>query len=237
MARARNLKPGFFKNEELADGGPYVQLLFAGLWTLADRKGRLEDRPRRIKAEVLPYYEGDIDPFIEKLASAGFILRYERDGNNYIQIINFEKHQTPHFKEADSTIPAPGKTSASPGNSGTSRADSLNPPTDSLNPPTSQQPRASDDALNERFAVFWLSYPNKKSKGKAEKSWKRIKPDEQLHDRILHALERAKKSEQWCKDGGKFIPHPATWLNAKGWEDEHSPQPPAVKKPKEFPKQ
>ena len=95
-------------------------------------------------------------------------------------------------------------------------------------------PCASGDALMTRFATFWLAYPKKRSRGDAEKVWKRIKPNEQLHDRILHALEQAKTSADWLKENGQFIPHPATWLNAKGWEDELSPQ--AVARQKEFPR-
>ena len=70
------------------------------------------------------------------------------------------------------------------------------------------------------FERFWLAYPKKKSKGDAEKAWAKLKPDESLHDRILDALERAKTSAEWCREGGRYIPYPASWLNSKGWEDE-----------------
>lgn len=70
------------------------------------------------------------------------------------------------------------------------------------------------------FQKFWEVYPKKKSKGQAEKAWIALKPDQQLHNRIYDALEQAKTSEEWIKDGGRFIPYPATWLRAKGWEDE-----------------
>jgi hypothetical protein len=72
------------------------------------------------------------------------------------------------------------------------------------------------------FEKFWNAYPRKKSKGDAEKAWKALNPDESLHDRITDALERAKTSADWRKEGGKYIPYPATWLRAKGWEDEDS---------------
>lgn len=71
------------------------------------------------------------------------------------------------------------------------------------------------------FSDFWELYPKKKSKGQARRVWVRLKPDEQLHDRIINALERAKTSEEWQKDNGRYIPYPATWLNAEGWEDEY----------------
>jgi DnaD/phage-associated family protein len=107
LARARNIKPGFFKNEELAELDPLARILFAGLWCLADREGRLEDRPKRIKAEILPYDDCDINEYLCELQDKGFILRYTVAGNKYIQVINFTAHQNPHHKEIASIIPAP----------------------------------------------------------------------------------------------------------------------------------
>jgi hypothetical protein len=72
------------------------------------------------------------------------------------------------------------------------------------------------------FDEFWAQYPKKRSKGRAERAWVKIKPDEQLFKAILDGLERAKTSGEWQKDSGQYIPYPATWLNAKGWEDEYS---------------
>ncbi len=72
----------------------------------------------------------------------------------------------------------------------------------------------------EGFEKFWRAYPKRASKGQAEKTWRRLRPNEQLIETIIQAIERAKTSEKWRKDGGQFIPYPATWLNAKGWEDE-----------------
>lgn len=72
------------------------------------------------------------------------------------------------------------------------------------------------------FLKFWQIYPKKKSKGQAEKAFSKINPDEQLLAVMIAAIERAKKSEDWIKEKGKYIPHPATWLNAKGWEDEET---------------
>lgn len=113
MARARNIKPAFFMNDDLADISPLGRLLFIGLWTIADREGRLEDRPRRIKAEVLPYDDCDVDSLLDDLQEHDFIIRYEVDGERYVQVTNFVKHQNPHVRETESTIPAPDKHSAS----------------------------------------------------------------------------------------------------------------------------
>lgn len=105
--RARNIKPGFFKNEQLPDCDPLARLLFIGLWCMADKRGRMEDRPRKIKLEILPCDNCDIEALLEQLQSCGFICRYEVGGRRYIQVINFDRHQHPHHKEPDSMLPAP----------------------------------------------------------------------------------------------------------------------------------
>lgn len=70
------------------------------------------------------------------------------------------------------------------------------------------------------FDIFWKAYPKKKSKGDAEKWWNKNKPSRELLIEMLAAIGKAKTSRDWEKEGGQYIPHPATWLNSKGWEDE-----------------
>lgn len=143
MARARNIKPGFFKNYMLADLGPCCQILFAGLWCLADREGRLEDKPRLIKAELFPYYDFDVNGGLTELARCNFVKRYVVNGESFIQVLNFKKHQSPHGTERASVIPECGAdesqnhcsaiipvvhgciTVDSPNNNGGNRPDSL----------------------------------------------------------------------------------------------------------------
>lgn len=107
MARMRTIKPGFFQNDILAEIEPLGRILFAGLWTIADRSGRLEDRPKRIKAELLPYDDCDIETLLSALNEKGFIVRYISGETRYIQVVNFCKHQSPHQKEPESSIPCP----------------------------------------------------------------------------------------------------------------------------------
>lgn len=148
MARSRNLKPGFFKNETLAECSPLARLLFAGLWCLADREGRLEDRPKRIRAEVLPYDDGSVDTMLDELHQAGFILRYQHGEGRFIQVVNFTRHQNPHVREPESTIPAPDEhqtsTIPAPDEHRTGPADSLLLIPDSLNPSTATAPADAD---------------------------------------------------------------------------------------------
>ena len=102
MARARNIKPGFFKNADLVETSFETRLLFVGLWTLADREGRLQDRPKQIKMELFPADNVDVDACLNELTQFDFIRRYVADGKKVIQIVSFSKHQIPHGKEADS---------------------------------------------------------------------------------------------------------------------------------------
>ncbi len=71
-----------------------------------------------------------------------------------------------------------------------------------------------------RFDEFWKAYPKKKNKGTAEKAWKKLSLGNGLFDKVIAGVERAKGTPDWQKENGTFIPHPASWLNARGWEDE-----------------
>ena len=70
------------------------------------------------------------------------------------------------------------------------------------------------------FDAFWRAYPRKVGKKAALRAWNRLRPEPDLTQRILEAVDFQKQWPQWTKDGGQFIPHPATWLNQGRWEDE-----------------
>lgn len=86
-------------------------------------------------------------------------------------------------------------------------------------------PPISPSKGDERFGVFWKAYPRKVGKGAAEKAFKRLKVNDDLLSEMLEAIESSKRSYQWTRDGGQYIPHPTTWLNQKRWEDEAEPVP------------
>lgn len=160
MARARNIKPSLFKNEILGVADPLYTILFEGLWVLADKEGRLEDRPLRIKAEILPYREGiNIVALLDWLEQNGFIKRYCARGIRCIVVLNFAKHQNPHKNETESELPAPPdegnelgacteKIGSRPDSNESARADSLNLIPDSLKPSlrSGQDEPAANDA-------------------------------------------------------------------------------------------
>jgi len=103
--RARNIKPGFFENELLCELSPATRLLYVGLWMLADREGRLEDRPKKIKLALFPMNDLDVDAMLNELACAHFITRYVAGEFKVISIDKFAEHQSPHGTERDSVLP------------------------------------------------------------------------------------------------------------------------------------
>jgi hypothetical protein len=107
MARSRNIKPGFYANEDLAECSVWARYIFPGLWMLADREGRIEDRPKRIKGELLRYDNVEVEPLLAELEQRGFIVRYAVGNRQLIQVAAFKKHQNPHHREAPSMLPAP----------------------------------------------------------------------------------------------------------------------------------
>lgn len=217
MARIRTIKPEFFTNEEVAAVSFEWRLLFVGLWLHADREGRLQDRPARLKAMLFPYDDLSVETGLGCLANEGLIVRYEGDGMRLIAIPGFSKHQQPHIKEAESVLPAPP-------NDQKHGASTLLQPVE----PVGREGKGTDQerngsvitALRARFDLFWSVYPRKVAKDAALKEWLKRSPDDALTERMIVAVNRHKASPQWTKDGGQFIPHARTWLSQGRWQDE-----------------
>ena len=181
---------------------------------------------RKAAARELNMKESTVRYRMNKLKSIGNIDIHSTTHYSVVTICNWSKYQ-----KADSEDSQP-----------------LEQP--NSQPDDSQQPASSqpDDTYNNlenvknveeckdtlaqtqknSFKQFWNTYPRKKSKGQAERAWKKIKPDDNLLNQILTGIEKAKLSHEWIKDNGVYIPYPATWLNAKGWEDEHKPYRPTT---------
>lgn len=190
MARARNIKPSFFQNEELGELLPIERLAFIGMWTIADFKGCIELRPKRLKVQLLPYDECDFESIVNNLEQSRFISTYSVLGQRYIKIINFEKHQNPHKNERESGSEIPDITvrddlinkindleiiENNPDKNGTAPADSLllipdSLNTDSLNPsslnPSVTPPENSGSSPEKETELqiacrnTWASYSN-----------------------------------------------------------------------------
>jgi hypothetical protein len=82
----------------------------------------------------------------------------------------------------------------------------------------------TSSTYSDEFERFWQAYPRKVGKGAAFKAWKKLNGTRPGADELVRIVEQHKKSEQWRRDGGQFIPHPQTWLNQERWNDELSVQ-------------
>lgn len=206
--------------------------MFVRLLMKADDYGRFHAEPRRLKAALFPLVENlratDVTKWLVELTNRHLILCYQSsDDRQLLAIPRFGQR----LKQSVPKFPAPpGMPDNWMPDDGGLHPDSRAPqPTSGSPPPTSgkfpEVPARDGDgdvkplAQPDGFARFWEQYPKKRSKGDAEKAWKAIRPDRVLLDRILQAIAQAKLTDDWQKSGGQFIPYPATWLRAKGWED------------------
>lgn len=105
MPRSRSIKPGFYSNEDLAECSHQARLLFPALWQMADRRGRLEDRPKRIKAYAWPFENADVESQLNELIRHGFLVRYSVCGRKLLWIAKFKENQHCHKDEAESELP------------------------------------------------------------------------------------------------------------------------------------
>jgi len=228
MPRIRYLKPEFFTDEDLAELSFQTRLTFEGLWCYADKAGRLEDRPRFLKAMIFPYDDIDMINELETLSKPKcngrlFIERYEYEGQKFIQIVNWDKHQKPHHTETDSKIPPPNtplkdkekiKGMEKQHEASTELSNGIK---------TVKQRLKSTELYNcPYFQEFWLFYPRKEGKGKAWEAWSKVspKPNAGMVQKMRSTIDILKCTNQWSRDNGQFIPFPSTWLNQRRWEDE-----------------
>lgn len=248
MSRARNLKPSFFKDEELVECGQAAMLLFAGLWTLADREGRLEDRPKLIKAEIFPYTDISVEAFLKVLDDKAFIVRYEVNGKKYIQIRSWHKHQKPHLKEAPSTYPAPpalnfperapekpGNSGASTGNSGTRTPStcSLQPSTFNPQPGTPAAPVAPPAPVDSLIAEICkeMRTRHRKTTGlggmELERTLCTVAADAVDPPAVLRAIRdrwRLSVEREWASSESKYWPNLLEWIGRRRYLDPAPPE-------------
>lgn len=220
------MKPSFFKNENLATLSPLNRLLLPALWCMADREGRLEDRPLRIKAEAFPYDACDIDKMLNKLADFQdpFIIRYQVDSKRYIQVVKASAHFHPHPNEVASIIPPPPPSTLPPMVKG------LHPKVKVLLPipePLGLNPLSpilkSESPLTESmpprggFEIVWKDYPRREGKKTAERHYNAsVKTMQDFLD-LKNALSNYLSQLQANRTEMQFTKMGATWFN--NWRD------------------
>lgn len=196
----------------------FEEVVFYRLIVTADDYGCIDGRPVLIKNELFPTRENvtrkSVEDAITKLVAVGLLFQYEFEGRPYLVFPTWEKHQ--RIRNKHRKYPAPPddiRLSADCCQMSANRlSESESNPNPNPNPNTTA--RARGDGAFDRF---WVEYPKKVGKGQAQKAFSKVPvPVETL----IEAVQRQRNSVQWQKDGGQYIPNPATWLNQRRWEDD-----------------
>lgn len=207
----RVIKESICTSEEIDSLTPEQEIFFYRLMVVVDDFGLMDARPAILKARCYPLKSFDISciqVFLGVLQGAGLLFLYSVNGKPYLSITNWSKHQQIRAKRAKYPMPNEGFEI-------TCNQLISDAPVIQSNP--IQSSSSSDDGL---FDEFWKKYPRREGKGEARKAWKKIKSPKQTLAEIVTALGWQTQTEQWVRDNGKFIPHPATYLNQQRWLDE-----------------
>ena len=194
--------------------GEFAQSLYPLIVVHCDDFGRMSGDAWSVKFQAHPTSARSVEDFNEALDAMERVVLIERydapDGSKCLAVNDFDAHQTGLHKRTQSKFPEP------PGNS--RKFPEI---------PSEQKGREqkgteqNKKGVSDGFAEFWNAYPRKVAKPDALKAWAKLKPDPDLQAAILDAL--AIQARAWTDK--KYIPHPATWLNGRRWEDEISAAP------------
>ena len=215
MSRIRTIKPDFFTSEDICALSPWARLLYIATWLEADREGRLRFRPGSWRLRYFPSDPVDMDAVTAELVERGLLRPY---GDGLAVIPAFTTHQVINGREAPSTLAEPPDQiidawgTRAHGNSLCTRS------TERTAAKSSKSSKAleADDPLFDRF---WSIYPRRVARQAAIKAWRQINPDQALTETICEAVARQSRRESWQRDNGIFIPHAATWIRGRRWED------------------
>lgn len=160
----------------------------------------------------LRYFPGDncdIQALCQELVTTGIVKLY---GNGLAFIPQFGKHQHVNPRESASILPEPPTST---------RHDASARVKSKIDPQVGREGkgREGNDA-GASFAIFYEAYPKKEAKKDAEAAFAKLNPDAELLAKMLAAIEAKRKSPDWQKEKGKFVPLPATWIRAERWNDE-----------------
>ena len=220
MADGRILSKRISRSSKIANlSSDTSRMFYSWLIPYLDVEGRLEADPKLLKADIAPLLDHITSKVIQniliELHRTGLIILYTANNKQYLQLVKFDENQKNLRKDRETPSTIPEAPAELPHTSGEAPAELPHKIKRSLRLREDQ-----DNICANFFARFYQAYPKRKSRGQAEKAFLKINPDEQLLDLMLSKIEQAKTSEGWIKEKGKYIPHPATWLNAKGWLDE-----------------
>jgi hypothetical protein len=217
MAEGRMLSKRITRSEKVAAlKTDTARMLYTWLIPYLDVDGRCDAHPSLLKADLaplLPHITPEkIKTILVELHSIGLIILYSLNGKQYLEVTKFDEHQKNLRKDRETPSKIPDMTQES------IQSDAgVTPELVPLKIKIKIKERESKRQV-PGFEEFWELYPRKVNKKEAQLKWNRVNlPSLEF---ILEAIKKQKQSQQWNTENGKYIPHPATWLNQERWNDE-----------------
>jgi len=218
----RIIKESICTSDNIDQLSAFHETVFYRLMVNCDDYGRMDARPKILSSRLFPLKDiraAQMEEALRALTSAELVILYEVDGKPFLQMKTWDRHQQVRAKK--SKYPSPDE-----GICKQMISDDIKCPRNPIQSESESNPnpKARVRETDGLFEVFWKEYPNKVKKPNALKAWNALKPDEELAAKIMQGLARWKQSDQWTRDDGRFVPHPATWLHGRQWEDEVKPR-------------
>lgn len=211
----RIIKESVCTSDSVDQLGWFEEVLFYRLIVNCDDYGRFDGRLAVIKNRLFPLKENltlkNVENAINKLARIGLITLYEADGKPFLFLPTWNEHQNVRAKK--SKYPEPVNICIQ------MNSDDCKCPRNPIQSESNPNPNPNPNArvrVEEEFEQFWAAYPRKENRKRAFEAFKKI---QEPLETLLGAIEAQKRSDQWRKENGRFIPHPATWLNGERWKD------------------
>lgn len=209
----RLVREGILTSDRVDKLDAAAEVFYRRLMSKVDDYGLYDARLSVLRSSLYPLRvdrvrEADISRSLAACQSAGLIALYQCDGKPYLQML-----RTGWQARSEAKYPLPPTTE-------NSCAQALTPAPVFVDVVVVESVSSAGKPARAGFDEFYAAYPRKVKPVDARKAWDKLKPDAELLARMLRAIAEQKKSPQWLKDGGQFIPYPATWLNAGEWDNQ-----------------
>ena len=227
---SRILKESICTSESLAYISAEAEILFYRLIVKADDFGLYYGSPKILASLLFPLNvptERKVSSWLAELVNGGLVATYIGDnGRQYLKLLSWDKHQNRRATKSKYPLPKEIKNTCnqtvSSDNSDTCTQMNTDFPVNVFENENEKRKRVSAQngaGVDDGFDRFWSAYPRKVGKKDAVKVWNQIRPNPDLTGEIVQGVERWKRSEQWSKDDGRFIPYPATFLRGERWNE------------------
>jgi hypothetical protein len=235
VARIRTIKPEFPQSESMGRVSREARLLFIMLWTLLDDEGRARGNSRMLASLLFPYDDDApalIESWISELEAEGCLARYIVSGQTYLQVCNWLIHQKidkpsksriPPFDESSRILANPREVSSEDQGEDLGKEKELKDLSEiEISPIKSPQSKSAVSVKAPAgFERWYASYPKREKRPDAVKAWVKQRC-EQIADEVIAGTRRLVSIKGWsAKD--QYTPLPASFLNARRWEDDPVP--------------